>query len=323
MASTFGDIWKMVRLHAPQAPATLVQNWVQSAYAELTDSRPWSWVVEPVQLVWQDARLGLAVTVTAGSPTVTSAGLFLSADVGRQFRVGTAPIYTILSRTDANTITLDQNYEGAETGAVEGNILDAYTTMPVTFGAFTALVDPVNQRYIPWWGLQDEIDLIDPVRNATADRPRLLASLALSQLPSTLGQPRYEYWPIPTSAGSLQGFMRIRPESLSDTTPLKGVLAQRPDILETGALARCAKWPGLATAPNPYFNLALARTLSDDFHTLSNQLDLRDDDMYPQSLDKIPWQKWSTWTWAYDTHLLQQTDATLNAYWGMGLYPNW
>lgn len=312
----------MVRLHCPDAPPLLVRDWVQSAYARLTDYRPWSWTLRPGQLTWSDART-IAVTATIGSDEVTSAALFLPTDAGRQFRVGTYPIYTITVVNSTSSITLDQTFQGASDGAVSGQILDAYATMPADFGAFVTLTDPVNQRWVPWWMTEEELSLVDPTRVSAASTPRVLAAKSPSDYTGTLGQAQYEYWPIPEEEGSLSYYIRTRPTELVDSFVFKGVLAHRPDILQTGALAEAAKWPGTRDRPNPYFNLALARQLDQDFYALSTQLDLRDDDLNPQSLDKIPWQRINVWSWSFDTRLLQMTDATLGAYAGMGWYPDW
>lgn len=321
MATTFSAVWRLVRLHVPDAPAMLVRSWVQDAYNFAFDYRPWAFTLVPRQIVWQDAR-DLAVTTTTGSVQVTSAGLFLPADAGRQFRVGTFPIYTVQTYIDANTIELDQTFQSAGgDGAVTATILDAWTTLPSEFRMFTALVDQVSQRWIPWWMTLEELDLLDPTRTASGD-PRVLASQGLSQFPATLGQNQYAFWPIPESAGSLQAYLRIGPTALADEDVFKGVFANRDDLLTAGALARAAQWPGTATRPNPYFNLALARSQQEEYMQLLQQLDLRDDDQNPYSLDKIPWQRWTSYRWAYSTQLLQQTDATLGAYAGLeGWYP--
>ncbi len=313
----------MVRLHVPDAPVMLVRDWVQSTYAQLTDFRPWAWTWEPGQIVWQDSRDLAAVTVTLGSPTVTSAALFVAGDLGRQFTVGNFPIYTVAAVVSTSEITLDQPFQGTEDGSREATSLDAWTTMPETFGAFLAVVDQVNQRWVPWWMTTEELDLLDPTRTSYGP-PTVLASQGLSQQTATLGQAQYALWPLPTDAGSLQYYMRVRPAALTDDSPFKGVLASRPDVIQTGALAQAAKWPGTRDRPNPYFNLALARSLNEEFLTLLMQLDLRDDDVNPMSLDKIPWQRWTAWTWAYNTQYLQMTDATLGAYFGQdGWYPAW
>lgn len=321
MPTTFSDVWRLVRLHVPDAPMMLVRDWVQSTYARLTDFRPWTWTLEPGQMVWQDARTLTDVSVTLGSTQVTSvAGVFLSGDAGRQFRVGTFPIYTVARFVNSNTIDLDQPFQGTETGTVDAQIVDAWATLPENFGAFMAVIDQTNQRWIPWWMTTDELGLLDPTRQSSGT-PTVLTAMGLSQYTPTLGRPLYAYWPIPTEAGSLQYYMRTRPAALADATLFKGVLGTRGDVLQTGALAQAAKWPGTRERPNPYFNLALARQLDAEFLQLMCQLDLRDDDVNPLSLDKVPWQRWTAWTWAYNTNYLQMTDATIGEYWGMNWYP--
>lgn len=314
--ATFGDVWRKVKLHVPSAPPLLCRNWVQDAYRDLCDRRGWTFLVMEGQLVFADART-LTATVTLGSATVTSAALFVNGDAGRQFRVGSFPVYTILTVVDPSTITLDRAYETFDaTGAQSATILDAYATLPVAFGRFVTVLDPINQRLIPWWATQEELDLIDPTRQASDGPPRLLVARKLSEYTLTAGQLQYEYWPVPTSAGALQYYAIKRPIDLADEDAFVGLLATRADILELGALARAALWPGTAEVKNPYFDLRLAAALQMKFDALANQLDLRDDDQSQQSWSTIPWHRWSAWGWAYDTHLLQQTDATVADYAG-------
>lgn len=319
-APTFYDVCMGMRLYAPNAPWFLVQKWVRDSFAQLADRRQWSWMLLQGQLVWADARDLAAVTTTFGSTTVTSAGLFVASDEGRNFRVGTYPIYTIVTFTDANTIVLDRAYEGTAQGAVAAQILDAYATVPANFQNFLAILDPVNQRLIPWWATWEELALIDPDRMAAESVPRLLAAASPSVVATTLGQPQYEYYPKPTTRGALQYYAKKTPIGTNLTDLIPAGLVPRIDIIEAGALAACAKWPGTEDLKNPYFNLALSREHQAEFDRGADQLDIRDDDLYPQSFDKIPWQRWSTYGWAYDTNLLRETDATLASYWGTGWY---
>lgn len=315
--ATFEETWRKVRLAVPDAPVFLVRQWVQTAVNTLWDRRGWTWAVEQGQLISQPARNNLAVTVAQGSTTVTSAALFTAADIGRQFRVENYPVYTIVSLTDASTIELDLAYEGTANGATEGQILDAYATLPANFSRFVIVVSPILQRIVPWWATQEELDFIDPTRQfSDTEGPRLLVARAMSPVPGFEDCLQYEYWPYPAAHQALQYYMISRPPELADSYRFKGVLAHRTDILQKGALAEAAKWPGTRERPNPYFNVALARQLSGEFDALCTQLDLRDDDQNQQSISQIPWQKWSSYAWAYNTQLLQSTDATLNDYAG-------
>lgn len=319
--TTFYDLWMSMRLYVPGAPVFLLQKWMKNVFRELVDRRMWSWQLSEGQLVWQDARDLAEVTVAFGSREVDSAALFVAADVGRNFRVGTYPIYTVVQMITPSRILLDRPYEGTGADGVitdNATILDAYVTLPPSFESFVAVLDPVNQRQIPWWATWQELDVIDPIRMAAESVPRLLAAATPSVLPATLGQTRYEYYPKPISHGALQYIAKAVPFSMGDTDPLPGLLQHRQDVVEAGMLAKAARWPGTADVKNPYFNLALAREQQAEFERLANQLDIRDDDVYQQSIDRYPWHRWNAWTWAYDTHLLQQTDAGLDAYVGMG-----
>ena len=310
----------------------LVRTWVQDAFRELTQKRQWGWGIYQGQITYQASRQLTNITVTVGSTLVTAApATFVASDASRQFSAGispnvngavaTFPMYTIQSvATDGSSVILSLPFYGnnAQSGSVSATIRDAYATMPNNFGAFIAVVDPINQRFVPWWATQQEIDLIDPARTAADSTPRLLVSSSASVFPGTLGQLQYEFWPKPTAAGALQYYAMSRPMLLADTDPLLGLLQSRPDVLENGALARAARWPGTADYKNPYFNLQLALTHKAEFESGAIQLDLRDDDQFLQSWDTIPFQRWSAFSWAYDTHLLQSTDATLGDFAGFG-----
>jgi hypothetical protein len=318
-APTFYDLWMGIRLSVPNASAPLIQRWTRNAFRELADRRMWSWQLIQGQLVWQDAR-DLEVTTTFGSTTVTSAALFVAGDVGRNIRVGTYPIYTIAAFVSTSEVTLDRAYEGSGDGVVDAQILDAYATLPSNFEQFVMLLDPVNQRLVPWWATWDEMSLLDPIRACAESTPRLLGAAIPSTYSAALGQTQYEYYPKPLEHGALQYYAKALPTLSRDSDPIPGNLAARTDVLETHVLMQAARWPGTIDQKNPYFNLALARDLRQEFERAANQLDIRDDDVYQQSFDKIPWQRWSTYAWAFDTHLLQQTDATLGDYAGYGLY---
>jgi len=320
MPTTFGECWRLVRLSIPSATPFLVQSWVQDTYRQLSDRRPWNYLTIQGELAYQAQRT-LTCTPVNGSTTVTSAAQFLAADAGRQFRVGTYPIYTILSVDVTLSIAeLSLPYYGMTTGAVTATILDAYGTLPATFEKFSIVTDPINQRLVPWWASQEELALLDPTRQASDSTPRLLIASSPSVYVPTLGQINYEYWPKPSAAGALQYYGINRPVLTGDDTVLPGLLGDRPDILRTGALAKAAAWPGTQDLKNPYFNLNLAMQLQAQFEALALQLDLRDDDIGQQSWSVIPWQRWSTWNWAYDTTLLRMTDATIGNYWGGGVW---
>lgn len=320
MPETFGDVWRRVRLHAPAAPFALVRGWVQEAYEQLHDRRPWVWATRETRLSILAAR-SITATTLQGSTLLQSAAGFVASDAGRQFRVGTYPVYTIIEVLDTSNVTLDQPYAG-DSGAQTGQILSAYQTLPADFGAFLLLVDVSNQRQIAWWYTREDLARIDPTRTSSGTPQRALVATTDSPALATLGQPRSEWWPYPTSAAQYPAWYRRRPQPLADTDLLQGVLATRGKILETGALARCAKWPGTAEAKNPYFNLQLAKSLADEFDRECATLELRDDDQSQQSWVALPYHQWPAWGLSGSTESLRASDATVGDYWGGGIgYP--
>jgi hypothetical protein len=318
MADTFATVWRAVRLSVPDAPAMLCRQWVQDAWNDLAHRYGWGFLTYAGQIVFQASRT-LTVTVTQGSTVVTSAGLFLATDQGRTFSAGTYPLYQIDRFVSVNEIRLALPFYGTGAGVVtNGLIQDAYTTMPTDFARFVAIVDPVNQRLVPFWATQEELDLLDPTRTSAESVPRMLGAAQASQLTQSIGQMQFELWPKPSAAGALQYYAVKGPAPLADSDLFPGVMRNRTDALREGALAKAARWPGTTDRKNPYFNLGLAKQHQDLFDAKILRLDIRDDDQFQNSWNTIPWNRWSAWAWAYDTRLLQATDATIGDYWGGG-----
>lgn len=312
--ATFGDVWREVRLHAPSVPFGLVRIWTQDAYKKLCERRPWGFTRKEFTIQTLAAR-SITVTFAAGSTAITSAALFVASDAGRQIRVGTFPSYTIVTVTDASNAILDLAFSGSD-GAQTAQILNAYVTMPADFGAFELITDPANQRLISWWHTQEELGRLDPTRTSSDANPRALISRSLSTRAATLGQVQYEWWPYPTAAKTFPCFYRARPVDLADDAVLIGVLGTRTDILVDGALASCAMWPGTEERKNPYFSLAMAKAMKDDFERECATLELRDDDQDLQSWTAAPYQAWGVWDLYGDTSVLRATDATIGDYYG-------
>lgn len=307
---SFGDVWRRVRLHVPAAPTFLVREWVNTAWKPLARLRHWSFLYGELRLTIQASRSLAAATVTTGSPTVTSAGLFLPSDQGRQFKNAFFPVYTIQTYTDPNTVQLDIPYgEGSVT--TPATIFDGYATMPVDFESFRIIADPYNQRRLAFWITADQLNILDPTRQGSDDGPRLLAQRPPSTYLPTLGQTQYEYWPAPTAARSYPAFYNKIAQRLDDTVTFTGVMAQGADVLMAGALAQAALWPGTPDRPNPYFNAGLARTKQAEFLSGVQQLSLRDDDQHPDDLATIHWERWPLADLAYNDQALRATDATV------------
>jgi hypothetical protein len=324
-SESFSDVWRTVKLHVPGAGVFLCRDWVQSAYKELCGLRPWSFLRGSLQIQIQASRT-VNCTPTVGSPIVTSdTASFLITDESRQFQTSYFPTYTILSYVNASQIILDQPYgvdmNGMPIGSVltdtAGTVLDQFYTTPADFGRFILIGDPYYQRRLAFWIDQDQLNILDPTRQASDTGPRVLASYTPStyaggNFPSTLGQIRYEYWPRPTAARTYPAMYQKTPITLGDSSMFSGVLYNRAvHVLQLGALAHAARWPGAPDAKNPYFSPATAKMLSDDFHQEAQRLGLADDDHYSNDLAMVHWERWPLADLAYNDKSLRATDATL------------
>lgn len=319
--ATFAQAWNQAFLDVPAAGALQVRQWTQNAYKKLFNARPWSWRIRKAafQLI---TALTPTVNVTLGSATVTSAAGFTAAMEGQQFRVGTYPVYTIITFTDANTIVLDRPYEGQTQLLVEAEVLSAYVTVPSDFESFQVVVDLVNQVRIGHWYTQEQLSLLDPTRtNAYSGPVRGLFSAQLSpaggNTPS--GRAQYEAWPYTTSQAALPYSYFTKPLDLADSDVLPGVLQERADVLALGAKYEAAMWPGTPTQKNPYFNLTLAEMLGRQMADALTQMAIRDDDVFAQDWTTVNWSQFPLANLAPTAAFLQHTDAPAWAAYNGGL----
>lgn len=309
MAQTYSEVWRAVKLHASAAPTFLVREWVNEAWKTLSRKRQWAFR-RKLGVIQLTAERSVSVTVTKGSATVTSAAAFLAADNARQFRIAPAMMYTIIAVVDPSTITLDRIY-GEEDASATAAIFDGYFVTPADFGAFDLIGDPYNQRRLGFWITMDQLNILDPTRAVSDSGPRILGAAPPSTHPSTLGRMQYELWPHPTTARSYPFTYFLQAADLTDNTTFSGVLADGGDVLQVGALAQAAKWPGTHDKPNPYFNLALADRLEKEFDLKCQMLALRDDDQQGQDLTRVHWEHWPLADLAYNDMALRSTDASI------------
>ena len=283
--ATFRDAWNAVSQHASVPDPLLCRTWVQWAYNQFCDRRGWSHLKANTSITVNDQKSGTC-TVAQNSAVVTGGGLvFAASDVGRQFRLGTVPIYTIISVSlaGATSATLNRPYAEAS-GLVTGYVLDAYVTLPEDFHRFISIVDPVNRWRLRWWIDSSYLDTWDPARQSTGN-PRLLANMSYSPVSSLAGRPRYELYPYQTAFRTFPVWYYRKGENLSDDQELVGPLARRGlELLTEGALARCALWPGTAQQKNPYFSLQLAETHRNGFERTLDEIDVVDEELYFEGL---------------------------------------
>ena len=284
MPETFGDVYRSVLLHVPVATPMLARDWVTDTLRVAIDRRYWCHVRGEDEIIVAASR-AVTVGVTLNSTAVT--GNFVAADAGRQWRIS-GPPYTIISVVVGVSATLDRVYGGTTAASQSSTIYDAYATMPQDFGGFIAVLDPQNSWQLFPWMTEDVLNRYDPNRTTTGT-PYALASRRYSTLAATLGRVQYELWPYPTSAVRFPFYYYKRPATLADADFFPGVFRERPDVIQHGALAHAAEWPGIPGRPNPYFNLQLARMKREDFMRGLDELAVRDESIYLTWLETVQW----------------------------------
>jgi hypothetical protein len=313
MAQTFENLWRQARNLFPGVPPFVVREWAQDAYERACSQHGWGFLRAEAYLTTLASR-SVEVGVTQGSATVTSAGLFTSTDQGRQFRIGTYPVYTIRTFTDASTIVLDRTYQADTDAAATASILDAYALMPADFGRFLLIWNPYEQRTIEWSFNQDRFALADPARSISDTGPRFVVAFTPSGETSTLGRLRYEYHPYPTAARQYPYLYLRAPERLADSQVLPGLFQFNTRVLKKGVELSAAEWPGTTDLPNPYFNLSLADRLKQEWEKDLQILTLRDDDQYPEQLAQVDWARLLVGGLTHNSSWLRQTDASVADY---------
>ncbi len=308
---TFGDLWRPMALEASAVDALLVRQWTQQAYTRACTGQRWGFLRAEGQLV-QTAARSVACTVTQGSNTVTSAGLFSASDDGRQFRVGASGMPQTLTYVDASTLTLDRTYEGSG-GSATATIFDAYAVLPADFDSFRSLTNPTVQRPMPWMLSREILDHWDPNRTASDGSARMVVSHRIN----ADGRLLYEYWPYQTSGGRVAYPMTYykQVDQIGDDTHFQGVLATRADALLEFVRYRLALFPGTATQKNPAYNPGAAVQHLRAWEGVLQSLTRDDDDQFLQSIELIDW-RWVTQGLPFDSALLRATDASGYSAWG-------
>lgn len=312
MPDTFETIWRRAKAQLASVPPLTVRMWAQEGYSKICDDWGWSFLRAENILTVNSSRT-IVGTFTQGSTTVTSAGLFLPTDAGRQLRVTRLPIYTIAAYVDANTVTLDIPYAEQVTNPTTATIQDCYATLPADFRRFLVIYDRYYLRVIPFWMSEDQIAVADPGRVISDLGPRFLIARKYSSAVATLGQVQYEYWPAPTAFRTYPYLYMRRADQLLDSSILPGVLSERAELLELYCMMRGSMWPGTVDQKNPAFSPQMAALYKGMYEEGLNRLELVDDSEYPQQSMTIHWMR-RIGAIAPTGTLLRQTDATVNDY---------
>lgn len=291
MAATFGDVIREVQLLAASVPSPVVRQWAFDVYATLLSGSRWGWQRAVTRVTLAPAR-AVTATFTQGSDTVTSAAAFLATDVGKQILVGTDALLTVEHWVDASTVQLRAPYSGSS-GAVAVQVIEAFYVPPAGFQQLVLVTDLTRQVPVPHWLTLEQIMLWDPARTQLGTPRGLIPHTPQRVAGGTDVRVWHEWWPRNTAGGTFEVAYLAGPQtsSLTDETPLPGVLADRAYVLKEGVLAKCAAYPGTAAAKNPYFNLSLAQHHGTLFAVGRKDLGIVDEDHSgPVTIDTIDWQ---------------------------------
>jgi len=256
---TYPDIWNRVLLRVPAASSLLAQDWVQNAFRQVAERRPWSWLIRRGQYLFNAVYTTGTVAVTFGSTTVTGSGTtFNPGMIGRQFRVGLqTPVYTIAAVPDATTLTLDQAWGGDAASGVGFEIFNMYQTVPADFNYHLSVFDPRFNWQLNQTVTQIELNSYDAQRANQSSSSYVVVPYAYD-LTTNPPRMRYEFWPCQKAQYSYPYLYVARATDLADSGASLPLFV-RGDVLLEMALAEAARWPGSSRdKPSNYFSLALA-----------------------------------------------------------------
>lgn len=170
MVDTYTTIWNRLLLRAPAVGAELARDLVRDAFQQFAERREWSWLIRHSAFFPPTYNLTDAVSVSPGSPFVTSTGgFFVPAMVGQQIRLGALggtsyPTYTILQYLGPSQIMMDSAWVGPTLTNQPYQVFQCYFPVPADFKSFYSLVN-TTANYRLWTNLtQAELDLADPQR---------------------------------------------------------------------------------------------------------------------------------------------------------------
>lgn len=290
-------------VYAPECPPVLAQEFVNTSYARIIRAGNWSAVRGEGEFVIPATYSTGTANVTQSSTGVTGTGTtWTSAMIGRQFfTVGTGPFYTITDVPTSTSLTLDRVYGEATANLQVYDILLVLITLPTDFLKFQSVMDRANNWRLHTGFRQEQLDTWDSKRSVNGT-PTILATAPYT----SAGVPRAEIWPRVTSGKTYSYRYERKPVDLSAATDTT-IYPISSDVIRLGSLVELAKWPGLAGAPNPYFNLDLHKINEMEFQVEVQRL-LLDDQKILQTA--VTYEGWESVPYApIDANYIQTHDV--------------
>lgn len=284
---TFGKIYKQLLLRCPDTPLPLAQDFVKTSYRRALDRNEWGALRARSEWQIPEAYTTGTASVTLNSASVTGTStVWTSSMVGRQFKVGNGPFYTIATVPSATSLTLDRVFAQDTDTAADYSISLVYVTPASDVRHILSVIDPENRWMLNRGYTTEFLDAKDPQRVRTGP-PRVIAG----GFYNSSGLPLFELWPRSTSAKYLP-YTYIKEVDLS-TDADQIIYPMGGEAVLMGALYELSKWPGTLEKPNPYFNLSLANEFQKEFekdlgHAIRQDQSLHLTDFY-RAEDRLPY----------------------------------
>lgn len=286
--STFLQLWRRLKAHAPDLPVPLAQEFVNTAYSRALGSYRWSQLRGAGTLYVPAPYETGTVSLTNGSATVTGSGTAWTASLeGRQLILGgIAPFRDIADVSSATSLTLSQAYQGPDLTSQTYSIQLCYPTLPTDFEMFISVVDLVRNWKLWDAFLPEFVDRWDAQRSYTGT-----PWIVLPAAPNTAGVRRCEVWPRPGVEATFQ-FTYLKKPALMSADADAPIYPLRGDVIREGALAELALWPGLANQPNLYFSPETHRLHEQRFWKGVGLCQVEDQEIFPTNFYYPEWDSW-------------------------------
>lgn len=306
--ATFRDIWPELLGRLPNLDPGYAPKLAQRAWADIRNSRPWSFQMGQGVLFSPVVISSGSVSVTQFSVTVTFDATARAALNGvtnplltkRQFRVAGGPPYSIVSASATfssdGIATLDRPYKETTNAAASYTVFRAYygapevttfdasfvdtTTETTDFLRYRAIFNPSTGQRLRLYGTQEELNAIDRFR-VTSGNPCAL----FTRSATAAGIPSFEMWPFPLVAQSYLATFQRRGVDLADSDTL-------PDVISTELLLERAMYHGCLWAEAQKGSVAalkatnwvaLAAVHDANYRDRLNEAAVRDEDTMKQN----------------------------------------
>lgn len=247
----YRDYYMEVAGTIPTLGVPAAQKYLQRAWKEIQDRHLWSWLVEHMDVLSPAIISTGTVEVTQGSADITfDADAIAVLDIaglnppvagavgtGRQLRIGSGPLYTILTY-DAGAATLDRAYAEATNTAASYQCYKCLYSLPTGALRYVLITNTTTGYAIYGPRLYKDQRLLnsgDPLRGSSGD------AYCLSPVDTDSdGQTVFEWYPHPTNAAVYHCVYRKRWLDLTEDTGLPASLDE--SVLIERALALAGQW---------------------------------------------------------------------------------